>query len=210
VTILAVAGTGTGVGKTHVAAALARMLRGRGRAVSARKAVQSFAAGDTSTDADVLALATGAAPTEVCPAHRWLPVAMAPPMAAEALGLAPFRVADLAAEIRASAPAGVPVLVETAGGVRSPIAADGDCVALIDALAPVFVVLVADAGLGTINLVRLSVDALRGHRVVTYLNRFDAGSDVHGRNAHWLRSREGLEVVTDLEALTTLAELATR
>ena len=31
--------------------------------------------------------------------------------------------------------------------------------------------------------------------------RFDATDDLHRRNAAWLRTREGLEVVTDLEAL---------
>jgi len=208
VTLLAVAGTGTDVGKTLVAAAVLRTLRSRGHAVAARKPVQSFASGDPSTDADLLALATGAEPTSVCPRHRWLPVPIAPPMAAEALGLAPFTVADLAAEVRAGEPAGTLVLVETAGGVRSPIATDGDCVALINALAPALVVLVADAGLGTINLVRLSVDALRGYRVVVYLNRFDDHSDLHDRNARWLRTHEGLEVVTEIEALATLVEPA--
>jgi dethiobiotin synthetase len=211
VTLLAVAGTGTEVGKTFVAAAVLQSLRDRGHRVAARKPVQSFASGDPSTDADVLARATGAAPTAVCPQHRWLRLPIAPPMAAEALGLDPFTVADLAAEVRASeVPADALVLVETAGGVRSPIAADGDCVALIDALAPALVVLVADAGLGTINLVRLSVDALRRNRVVVYLNRFDDDSDVHTRNARWLRTREGLEVVTDIEALATLVELIAR
>ena len=205
-TLLAVAGTGTDVGKTFVAAAVLRSLRSRGHAVAARKPVQSFASADPSTDADVLGLATGAQPTTVCPPHRWLPVPIAPPMAAEALGLAPFTVADLAAEVRAGAPAGALVLVESAGGVRSPIAGDGDCVALIDALAPALVVLVAEAGLGTINLVRLSVDALRRHRVVVYLNRFDDSSDLHNRNVDWLRTREDLEVVTDIEALATLVE----
>ena len=209
-TLLAVAGTGTDVGKTFVGAAVLRSLRSRGHVVAARKPVQSFTSGDQSTDADVLGLATGVAPTVVCPPHRWLEVPLAPPMAAEALGLAPFTLADLASEVRAAeVPAGALVLVETAGGVRSPIAADGDCVALIDALAPELVVLVADAGLGTINLVRLSLDALRGHRVVIYLNRFDDGSDLHNRNAQWLRTHEDLEVVTDIEALATLVEPAT-
>lgn len=208
--LLAVAGTGTDVGKTFVAAAVARSLRARGHAVVARKPVQSFAPGDPSSDADVLGLATGVAPTAVCPEHRWLPVPIAPPMAAEALGLAPFTVDDLAAEVRAGQPPDALVLVETAGGVRSPIAADGDCVALIDVLAPSLVVLVADAGLGTINLVRLSLDALRGHRVVVYLNRFDGSLDLHTRNARWLQTREGLEVVSDIEALATLVELVMR
>jgi dethiobiotin synthetase len=211
VTLLAVAGTGTGIGKTFVAAGVLRSLCSRGHVVAARKPVQSFASGDASTDADVLGLAIGVAPTAVCPQHRWLPVAIAPPMAAEALGLAPFTVADLAAEVRAAvARTGALMLVETAGGVRSPIAADGDCAALIDTLAPALVVLVADAGLGTINLVRLSLDALSGHRVVVYLNRFDDSVDVHTRNARWLQTHEGLEVVTDIEALATLVELYAR
>jgi dethiobiotin synthetase len=127
-------------------------------------------------------------------------------MAAEALGLPPFTVADLARETTAHLPAGALAFVETAGGARSPVAADGDCVALIAALAPAAVLLVADAGLGTINAVRLTVDALREHRVIVHLNRFDPHHDVHARNLDWLRTREGLDVVTDAEALATLLE----
>ncbi len=137
--------------------------------------MQSFAPGDDApTDADVLAAATGEDPFTVCPPHRCLARAMAPPMAAEALGLPPFSVADLADEVRATAPGDAVVLVESAGGVRSPLASDGDTVALADALRPALVLLVADAGLGTINLVRLSADALGDHPVVVYLNRYDA------------------------------------
>jgi dethiobiotin synthetase len=201
-----VAGTGTEIGKTFVAVGLLHALRTRGLVVAARKPVQSFALGDTATDADLLAAATGVAPTTVCPPHRRLEIPLAPPMAAEALGLPPFTVADLVAEIETGTPVGTPLLVETAGGVRSPIAADGDCVALIDALAPGVVVLVADAGLGTINAVRLSVAALGHHPVVVYLNRFDADSDLHPRNLQWLRTREGLDVVTGVEALADLVE----
>jgi dethiobiotin synthase len=205
-----VAGTGTDIGKTFVAVAVLRALRARGLVVAARKPVQSFAPGDTETDADLLAGATGVAPTAVCPPHRWLEIPLAPPMAAEALGRPPFAIADLVAEIRNGGTDDVPVVVETAGGVRSPIAADGDCVALIDALSPDLVVLVADAGLGTINAVRLSVAALDGHRVVVHLNRFDDHSDLHVRNAQWLRKREGLDVVTDIEALTASVETRLR
>lgn len=205
-TFVAFAGTGTGVGKTYVGAALLHALRARGHAVAARKPVQSFAPDDPSTDADILAAASGEDPKVVCPAPRWLHVAIAPPMAADALGLPPFTIAELAAEVRADVPPDALVLVETAGGVRSPIADDGDSAALIDALAPAVVVLVADAGLGTINVVRLSVEALRPHPVVVYLNNLDPGWHLHVRNAEWLRTREGLEVVTDIEALTTRIE----
>ena len=107
------------------------------------------------TDADVLGAATGQRPDAVCPPHRWLPLPMAPPMAADALGRPPFTIADLVAEVRRPT---MPTscFVESAGGVRSPLAADGDTVTLADACAPALVVLVADAGLGTINAVRLA------------------------------------------------------
>lgn len=209
-TIIVVAGTGTDVGKTYVAAALLRELRARGIAAIARKPAQSFAAGDTTTDADVLAEATGQDPNDVCPPHRWLPIPMAPPMAAEALGLPLFTIAELTREITAGTTSRTALLVETAGGLRSPIADDGDCAALIEALDPALVLLVADAGLGTINSIRLSVEAVGPQQLVVYLNRFDGSSDLHARNARWLRAREGLEVVTDLEDLTEFVEPVVR
>lgn len=192
-----VAGTGTEVGKTWVACQFARALRRRGLIVAARKPAQSYEAGDdpADTDAALLAHATGDHPATVCPRHRWYPVAMAPPMAAEALDRPPFTIADLAAEL--AWPPGVGVgLVESAGGVRSPLASDGDTVALAAALRPERIVLVADAGLGTINGVRLAAAALAGWPTVVVLNRFDPASDLHHRNHRWLADRDGLDVVT--------------
>ena len=155
--LILIAGTGTEVGKTFVASAAARQLRHQSIAVVARKPVQSFASDDHETDADVLAVATGEQPHTVCPSHRWLPVPMAPPMAAHALGLPPFSIDDLATELEASMPAeSAVVLVESAGGVRSPLADDGDTCDLASRLPPQLVVLVADADLGAINSVRLS------------------------------------------------------
>ena len=194
-----VAGTGTEVGKTWITTAVAIRLRRRGIAVRAHKPVQSFAPEQDRTDAHVLADATGVSPDAVCASHRWYPVAMAPPMAAEILDRPPFTIDDLVAELPAAA--GV-VLIESAGGVRSPLAHDGDTVTLADACMPALVVLVADAGLGTINVVRLSADALAGHPLVVCLNRFDADIDLHERNREWLVTRAGLEVVTDPDALT--------
>jgi dethiobiotin synthetase len=196
-----IAGTGTEVGKTYVTARLAAALRAQGIAVAARKPVQSNTADDPWTDADALAAATGEDPLVVCPPHRRFPLAMAPPMAADALGRAPFTISDLTAEITANGPDDELTFVESAGGVRSPLATDGDTVALAEALQPALVVLVADAGLGTINAVHLSIDALLGHRVVVFLNRFDARDDLHARNRDWLVTRAGLEVVTDPETL---------
>ena len=203
--IVVVTGTGTEVGKTWFAAATIAALRGAGHTVVGRKPVQSFAADDgASTDAHVLGHATGEAPETVCPAHRWFPMAVAPPMAAAALGLPPFTIADLASEMRARLPTGggdVIVVVEGAGGARSPIAEDGDTVALAHALAADRVVIVADAGLGTINVVRLTTAALSSWTPVIALNRYDEDDDLHRANRAWLEERDGFCVVTSPSGL---------
>ena len=196
--LVLVTGTGTEVGKTWVACRLARALRERGLIVAARKPAQSYAPGGdpAGTDARLLAEATGETAQLVCPQHRWYPVAMAPPMAADVLGRPAFTVADLVREL--TWPVGVAVgLIECAGGVRSPLAEDGDVLALAEALQPERVVLVADAGLGTINAVRLAAAALAGWPVSVVLNRFDATLELHQRNRVWLAERDGLHVVDD-------------
>ena len=195
-TLVLLTGTGTGVGKTWWAAELARGLGARGVVVAARKPVQSGP--DTPSDADVLAAATGSRADEVCPPHRRYARAWAPPMAADDAGAPSFTVAELVGEL--SWPPGTAVgLVEGAGGPRSPIAADGDTVDLARVLRPDTVVLVGDAGLGTINAVRLSVDVLAGFRVVVALNRFGA-EPLHLRNEEFLRGC-GYDVVTSVPQL---------
>jgi dethiobiotin synthetase len=195
-----VVGTGTDIGKTWVAARLLTRLGAAGLQVAARKPAQSFGPDDdpAGLDAAVLGAATAEPPEQVCPPHRWYETAMAPPMAAESLGRPPFTIGDLMAEL-VWPPRAVDVgLVETAGGVRSPLAADGDCLDYCAALAPDRVVLVADAGLGTISAVRLSADVLAflGVPTVVVLNRFDAGAELQQRNLQWLRGRNALRVVT--------------
>jgi dethiobiotin synthetase len=128
---------------------------------------------------------------------------MAPPMAAEALGLPAPSLADLVGEL--TWPPGVGVgIVEAAGGVRSPLGADGDSADLARALDPDLVVLVADAGLGTIHAVRSSGPALAAWPPVVLLNRYDAGSDLHRRNRAWLAERDGLPVYTDVAEVAAL------
>ncbi len=206
--IALVCGTGTEVGKTWVCDQLLRELRSRNLSVAARKPVQSFdidAEGGRpggATDAEVLAAASGEPPGTVCHPSRSYPKAMAPPMAAEALGRPQFTVSELVAEmVWSSDPVKVGV-VEMAGGVRSPQASDGDTTDFVTALRPDVVVLVADAGLGTINGVRLSMDALGtvvgadpGIPVIVVLDRFDGLHDVHRSNREWLVNRSGYRVV---------------
>lgn len=218
--LVLVCGTGTEVGKTWVSARLLAELRSRGLTVAARKPAQSFdvdsrgASLGGPTDAEALAAASGELPGDVCHSTRSYHRAMAPPIAAQVLGLPPFTVSDLLGEL--SWPTdGVDVgVVETAGGVRSPQADDGDVCDLVAALAPDLVVLVADAGLGTINNIRLTMDALSGWPganggppVVVVLNHYDGGHEIHRRNRTWLTEREGYRMVAVPGGEPELADL---
>lgn len=200
--LIGVCGTATEVGKTHVGARLCAALRASGRSVAARKPLQSFDVDDQGpTDAEVLAGVTGEDRHDVCPPGGWLPVPMAPPMAADVLGRRCPPLAEVIEGIRW--PAVDVGLVETVGGVRSPLAEDGDSRDLVRGLAVDVVVLVADAGLGTIDAVRSAVEQLSPLRVLTFLNRFDAADDLHERNRRWLAERDGFEVAVTVEDLVT-------
>lgn len=216
-TVVAVVGTATEIGKTWTSAALAVELRARGVSVAARKPVQSHDPADaTPTDAAVLADATGVELGEVCAPEWTLPVPMAPPMAADVLGLATPSLDELVASVGWPSPTVAVGLVETVGGVAAPLAADADSLDLVVAVEPDLVLLVAHAGLGTINDVRLSLGAIaarsprRGRapaldrRVVVHLNRYDADVDLHRRNRAWLTDVDGCTVTT------TVADLADR
>lgn len=192
--VVVILGTDTGVGKTWVSAAVLAYLRASGKTVSARKPVQSFAPCDVEPDADVLGAATGESPEKVCPAHRWYAMAMAPPMAAAFLGSAPPTLDELVGELEWG-PDRVDVgLVETVGGPRSPLAADADSAELAAAVGADLAVLVAPAGLGAINAVRLCAPVVP-QPLVVFLNHFDGG-DLHDRNRRWLQG-EGFDVVVD-------------
>jgi dethiobiotin synthetase len=130
---------------------------------------------------------------------------MAPPMAADALGRGPVRMQELISEIHW--PPGIDIgLVETVGGARSPLAYDGDSMELIEQLDVDQVLLVADAGLGTINAVRLTLAAIGAIPTLVYLNRFEADNDVHELNRRWLIEHDKLTVITDVHSLALAIE----
>jgi dethiobiotin synthetase len=198
-TVVVVTGTGTEVGKTWVAAALLRHAVHSGLSVAARKPLQSFASPDAQTDASLLAAASLEHAAEVCAPDRSYPIALAPPMAAAALGLEVPTLAQLLAVLSLG---DVDLaVVEGAGGVASPLAADGTTADLARALPADRVVLVADPSLGAINAVRLSVYHLAQLPVVVHLNRFDAADEVHAANRFWLASRDGFRVTVSVEEL---------
>lgn len=203
--LVLVAGTGTEVGKTWVACRLAVALRDRELVVAARKPVLSYDSADdpATSDAALLARATNETPEAVCPPHRWYPLAMAPPMAAEELGRPSFTIDDLVHEM--VWPRGTAVgVVESAGGVRSPLASDGDTVTLAERLNPDHVVLVADIGLGVLNAVRLALPVLDRWPTTVVCNRYETSDVLHRRNLAWLMDRDRLDAVITGEQLVPI------
>ena len=124
-------------------------------------------------------------------------------MAAESLGAPPIRVDDLLAEL--AWPEATDVgFVETAGGVRSPLADDADCARFAELLGADLAILVADAGLGTINSVRLALGALAPMPSAVFLNRFDPTDELHRRNREWLLTRDAFDVHTEIADLSAV------
>jgi dethiobiotin synthetase len=204
--LVAIAGTGTEIGKTWAGARLLTAAQAAGLTVAARKPAQSFDPADPHpTDAEVLGGASGELPGDVCPSHRWYGTPLAPPMAAAALGLPAFTVAELVSELVWPDTVGMSTvdlgLVEGAGAVRSPLADDGDFLDYLALVRPNVVVLVADAQLGTINNIRLCLGALAGYPTVVLLNRFDESVELHRLNRSWLTDRDGFDVITDIADL---------
>jgi dethiobiotin synthetase len=154
---LFIAGTGTDVGKTYVSAALIRALREANVAVDALKPVVSGFAPDAPAGSDpaVLLEALGrpwsAAALEAMSPWRYR-APLSPPLAAarEGARLDGAAVIAFCRERSAAVPPGVWLLVESAGGVMSPLDERLTMLDLAAALrAPVL--LVAGSYLGTIS-----------------------------------------------------------
>ncbi|MBS1119710.1 MAG: bioD1 [Deltaproteobacteria bacterium] len=158
-----VTGTDTGVGKTFVTAALARRAVELGRKVFAFKPIETGCArvGDqlVGDDQELLSKAAGDWQTGSLRGVYRLALAAAPAVAAEAEG----RTIDLRAIDRALSEGKSRadlVLVEGAGGWRVPITSSLDMGGLARRLhMPVLVV--ARAGLGTINHTLLTLEAAK-------------------------------------------------
>jgi dethiobiotin synthetase len=158
---LFITGTDTGVGKTHVAVAIVRRLRALGLRVGAYKpAVSGSEPGPQGTvwsDVERLAAACDRAfPAErICPQRFHAP--LAPPAAARAEGRSVDR-ALLREGARWWRGEVDYLVVEGAGGLLAPIA-DDDLVADLARDLGFPLLIVARAGLGTINHTLLTVEA---------------------------------------------------
>lgn len=160
---LFVTGTDTGVGKTRVGTALARLLVEQGVSVRPRKPVESGCPREAGRlfPQDAWSLKTAAEspdPIEtVCP-YPFAP-AVAPDRAARLAGLS-LTIDELAETCQAGLGRGDFLLVEGAGGFYSPLASDGLNADLAVHLGLPVLLVVADR-LGCINHTLLTVEVIR-------------------------------------------------
>ena len=199
-----IVGTGTGVGKTHVGCAVLRRLRARGTLVVGLKPVETgLAAGSVSDHARLQAAAAGIGSLvddseafhvkrsdrlfHVKPSPYWFGPPLSPHLAAREAGqridLACIRSWVLGAQgARASRIA----VVETAGGLFSPLDPAATNLDLVAALRPASTVLVAPDRLGVLHEVTaaLGLAAARGHAMdAVALSQPETPDRSTGRNA---------------------------
>ncbi|AOR35664.1 dethiobiotin synthase [Streptomyces fodineus] len=156
--VLVITGTGTEVGKTVTTAAVAAAALAAGRSVAVLKAAQTGVRPDERGDADEVARLAG--PVTTAELARY-PEPLAPGTAARRAGMAPVRpheVADRAAKLAAEHDL---VLVEGAGGLLVRFDAAGGTLADAAALLDAPVLVVTQAGLGTLNTTELTALELR-------------------------------------------------
>ncbi|MBO8192638.1 ATP-dependent dethiobiotin synthetase BioD [Streptomyces oryzae] len=167
--VLCVSGGGTEIGKTVTTAAVAACALRAGRSVAVLKPAQTgVAAGEPGDVAEVLRLTGGeaAAPGAVTGVElARYPEPLAPETAARRAGL-PYvsarEVAEAAEKLAASHDL---VLVEGAGGLLVRFDDQGSTLADAARLLAAPVLVVVQAGLGTLNTATLTAEALRARRV---------------------------------------------
>ncbi len=207
---LFVTGTDTGVGKTEVTAALVEGWRSRGLDVAAMKPAESGVAPGEVADAERLRAATGGVdPMElVCPYRLAAPVAPAVAARLEGRTISFDHVLACARELLRRHAA---LLVEGAGGLLVPLTDDRTFADLAWALG-MPVLLVARAGLGTINHTALTCEVLRIRGLEirgVVLNRSEPGSDPsEAHNAAEIERLTGVRVVARLPYVADGAERA--
>ncbi|MEU1000476.1 dethiobiotin synthase [Streptomyces tibetensis] len=156
--VLVITGTGTEVGKTVVTAAVATTALAAGRSVAVLKAAQTGVRPDEPGDAAEVARLAG--PVTTAELARY-PEPLAPATAARRAGRAPVHpheVAEAAAKLAAEHDL---VLVEGAGGLLVRFDAAGGTLADAARLLSAPVLVVAPAGLGTLNTTELTARELR-------------------------------------------------
>ena len=188
-----VAGTGTGVGKTIVTAGITGTLRSRGTDATAIKPAQTGAPADD--DAALVATACDDPNASTC-LERMEP-ALAPRVAAELEDVS-LDYDELLADCKVAVQASAFPVVEGIGGIRVPLAQTEEVVDLIADLGLPTIV-VARAGLGTLNHTALTVDALRDRGLTVpfvILNEYEGATVAERTNPAELRRMLDVPIAT--------------
>ncbi|MGH3901593.1 MAG: dethiobiotin synthase [Pseudonocardiaceae bacterium] len=156
---LVVTGTGTGVGKTVVTAAIAALAVAAGRRVAVLKPAQTGVGAGEQGDVDEVRRLAG--PSVACRELARFPDPLAPATAARRAGLPPVTLATAVAAARELVAAHDLVLIEGAGGLLVHLDGTGATLADVAAALAAPVAVVVAAGLGTLNHTALTVEALR-------------------------------------------------
>ncbi|MBP2401614.1 ATP-dependent dethiobiotin synthetase BioD [Streptomyces netropsis] len=156
--VLVVTGTGTEVGKTVVTAAVAAAAVAAGRSVAVLKPAQTGVTAQEPGDvAEVERLAGAVTGLELA---RY-PEPLAPATAARRAGRAPVRPKEIEQAAARLAESHDLVLVEGAGGLLVRLDEAGSTLADVARLLDAPVLVVAQPGLGTLNITALTAEALR-------------------------------------------------
>jgi dethiobiotin synthase len=189
--VLVVSGTGTGVGKTVVTAAVATLARARGERVAVVKPAQTGTATGDVPDIETIERLTGVTDTHEL---ARFPDPLSPEAAARTAGLPPLDLRFALDYVAKLAESRDLVLVEGAGGLLVRYDPDGGTLAGLAADLAAPVVVVAAAGLGTLNHTALTLEALAARELAS------AGVVI----GSWPR-RPGLAELANLTDLETVA-----
>ncbi|MEU6258091.1 dethiobiotin synthase [Streptomyces sp. NPDC047043] len=160
--ILVITGTGTEVGKTITTAAVAASAVAAGRSVAVLKAAQTGVRPDERGDAQEVARLAGAVTASELARY---PEPLAPGTAARRAGMAPVHPRDVAEAAGKLATEHDLVLVEGAGGLLVRFDPAGGTLADAAEMLRASVLVVASAGLGTLNTTELTARELRSRSV---------------------------------------------
>ncbi len=184
---LVVVGTGTGVGKTHLTLALVRALEARGVDATAWKPIVTGTASPDGDDARFLSAALG---RPLAPPVFSAAEPVSPHLAAAREGR-PVDLEALVARARELSAAHEALVVETAGGLYSPLGPQSTNADVARALAPAALLLVAPDRLGVLHDVGAVLRAARAESLpldAFALSAPELADASTGTNAHELAS----------------------
>jgi dethiobiotin synthetase len=166
--VLLVTGTDTGVGKTIVTAAIAAAARAADYTVAVLKPAESGVVAGAGVESDMDTVARLAAPQTVQTLMSY-PDPLAPLTAARQSGLPELVIGDVIQAVEVAGDAHEVVLVEGSGGLLVPMGEGGWTVADLAVALRIPAVVVARSGLGTLNHIALTFEAMASRGIPGWL-----------------------------------------